>query len=78
MDNFEKTNKMNKYQFKTNINCGGCVAAITPHLDKEENIKEWKVNTASPTKELTVETEGLSAAEVKAIVEKAGYKAEEI
>lgn len=69
---------MKKYQFKTNINCGGCVANVTPHLNANENIKEWKVDTINPNKILTVETDNLKEDEVKAIVEKAGFKAEKI
>lgn len=66
---------MNTYQFKTNINCGGCVASVKPHLDKEPAIQSWKVDTANPQKTLTVET-ALTPVDVKAVVEKAGYKAE--
>ncbi len=25
---------MNTYKFKTNINCGGCIAGVTPFLNK--------------------------------------------
>lgn len=46
-----------KYQFKTNINCGGCMAAVKPHLDAQADIKEWEVDTKSPNKVLTVESE---------------------
>lgn len=69
---------MNNYQFKTNINCGGCIAAVTPHLNGNAEIKEWTVDTANPQKILTVKTESLSAEKVKEIVQKAGYKAEQL
>lgn len=67
---------MKQYQFKTNINCGGCVAKVTPVLNAEPQIKEWKVDTASPNKVLTVQTENLGEEEVKGLVQKAGFKAE--
>ena len=67
---------MKKYQFKTNINCSGCVANVTPHLNAAEGIKEWKVDTNHPSKILTITTEHLSTDELKRVVEKAGYKAE--
>jgi len=70
--------KFMQHQFKTNINCSGCVAAVTPHLNKEKNISDWNVDTADPAKILTVETDRLQAAEVQALVEKAGFKAEPI
>jgi copper chaperone len=63
-------------RFKTNINCGGCIKAVTPHLDKEAGINKWEVNTEHPDKILTVETDELSAEEVLAIIDKAGYEAQ--
>ncbi|RPD51136.1 MULTISPECIES: heavy-metal-associated domain-containing protein [Chitinophagaceae] len=68
---------MNTYQFKTNINCGGCIAAVTPHLEKLTEIVKWNVDTVNPQKVLTVETP-LPASEVKSAVEKAGFKAEQL
>lgn len=69
---------MKQYQFKTNINCSGCVAKVTPALNQNENIKEWKVDTNNPNKILTIESENLDEEAVKAIVQKAGFKAEKL
>lgn len=69
---------MKQYQFKTNINCGGCIAKVTPVLNAAPEIKEWKVDTINPNKILTVATESLKEDEVKAIVAKAGFKAENL
>ena len=69
---------MKQYQFKTNINCGGCVAKVTPVLNQSKEIKEWTVDTNNPNKILTVATENLGEEEVKAIVSKAGFKAESL
>ncbi len=66
---------MKTYQFKTNINCGGCIKAVTPFLEKAEAVEKWNVDISSPDKLLTVETHSLSADEVRSIVEKAGYTA---
>lgn len=71
-----KYDNMKEYQFKTNINCGGCVAKVTPSLNENADIREWKVDTANPNKTLTVQTENLKEEDVKAIVNKAGFKAE--
>ena len=65
-----------KHQFKTNINCGGCVAAVTPHLNGEKEITNWTVDTQNPSKVLTVESDNLSAEQVCQLVQKAGFKAE--
>ena len=69
---------MNQYQFKTNINCSGCVAKVTPVLNKNEQIKEWNVDTANPSKVLTVQTESLNEEQVKELVSKAGFNAESL
>ena len=67
---------MKELQFKTNINCGGCVAKVTPVLNAAEGVCEWNVDTANRSKILTIKTDSLSASEVIATVEKAGVKAE--
>ena len=46
-----------QFQFKTNINCGGCNASVKPHLDKAEGICHWEVDTANKDKVLTVKSE---------------------
>jgi len=68
----------NKLQFKTNINCGGCVAAVKPALDKAEGICEWNVDTANSDKVLTVDANGISEEQIVALIQKSGFKAEPI
>ena len=69
---------METLQFKTNINCGGCIAKVAPFMnEKKDIIKSWKVDTATPERVLTVETEA-GAEAVEAIVAQAGFKAEEL
>lgn len=67
---------MKTYQFKTNIKCGGCIAAVTPHLNAHTEIKQWKVDTDNKDKVLTVETDSLSHQAIAQIVKEAGYQAE--
>ncbi|WP_394990761.1 heavy-metal-associated domain-containing protein [Emticicia sp.] len=67
---------MKVIKLKTNINCGGCIASVTPFLNANPDIKKWEVDTISPQKVLTVQTEHLEANDVKSIVQKAGFKAE--
>ena len=67
---------MKTLKFNTNIKCMGCVEKVTPHLNSAEGIEKWEVDIYNPSKPLTVETENLSPEEVKAIVEKAGFKAD--
>ncbi|HEX8658633.1 MAG TPA: cation transporter [Hymenobacter sp.] len=66
---------MQTLKFKTNINCGGCIKAVTPTLNGEKAIQTWAVDTASPDKILTVATD-LSAEQVQALVEAAGFNAQ--
>lgn len=65
-----------KLQFKTNINCGGCVSRVKPGLDSTEGIREWNVDIDNQDKILTVQSEGITADEVIAIVQSKGFKAE--
>ena len=67
-----------EFQFKTNLNCGGCVSKVQADLDNENGISEWNVDTANSDKILTVKSQGISEEEVIAIVKKKGFKAEVI
>jgi copper chaperone CopZ len=67
---------MKKYQFKTNINCGGCIAQVTPYLNANNEIKHWSVDTTHKDKVLTVETDHLTNEMIATIVKNAGFKAE--
>jgi copper chaperone CopZ len=65
---------MNTLKFKTNINCGGCIKAVTPHLETIQEINSWNVDTSHPDKILTVITDTLSVEKVKQAVQFAGFK----
>lgn len=67
---------MKELSFKTNINCSGCVARVTPLLNEIKAIKEWKVDTANPSKILTVQVEEDAEAHVAEAVRKAGFTIE--
>ncbi len=69
---------MQSHRFKTNLNCGSCVAAVTPLLDGEGTIERWLVDTAAPEKTLTVEGEGIAPDRVQGLVAKAGFRAVEV
>ncbi len=68
---------METLKFKTNINCGGCIAKVTPALNETAGEGNWQVNTNIPEKILTVNTE----APADLIIEKvgaAGFKIAEL
>mgnify|MGYP001607720344 FL=1 len=69
----EKNNQ--DLRFKTNINCGGCVASVKPHLDNADGIWHWEVDTTKD-KVLTVKSEGITQEQEIETVQKAGFKIE--
>ncbi len=62
-------------QFKTNLNCESCVAAVKPFLDDVPNLIHWEVDTASSDKLLTVKGNNISLDSVAAAVANAGFVA---
>jgi copper chaperone CopZ len=66
----------NTLKFKTNINCGGCVAKVTPFLNDENGICHWEVDTTNKDKILSVHSEDITEEEVIQKVQEAGFKIE--
>lgn len=64
---------MKELKFKTNIDCQGCVNAVTPFLNKIPGIKIWSVDTNNPNKILTVQSLGATEEDIINIVKKAGF-----
>lgn len=64
---------MKTLQFKTNINCGGCIKAVTSALNQQAGAGNWQVDTANPDKILTVTADQLTPNEVIQAVEGAGF-----
>lgn len=62
--------------YKTNIKCNGCIATVTPFIEKNESIKKWSVDLENPDRVLTIELEGGEENEVKDLINEAGYEAE--
>jgi copper chaperone len=71
MNTNEKTLK-----FKTNINCSGCVAKVTPFLDETVGINHWNVDTENKEKILSVHLKGNNEEEIIHKVQEAGFKIE--
>lgn len=68
---------MKTLKFKTNINCGHCLATAKPFLDKIKNVQGWNVDTTVPEKILTVEGDHVEPENVIEMVQMAGYTAEQ-
>ena len=69
---------MTELLFKTNIKCNGCIATVTPFLDGEKQIQEWKVDLENPERILSVKSETLSPESIVELLKKAGYTAVEV
>jgi len=67
---------MTEYKFKTNINCGSCIKAVTPFLNELDNVELWKVDTDNPSKILSVQLDDTDVDSVLNAVRKAGYTIE--
>ena len=65
---------METLKFKTNINCGGCVKAVTPQLNQVDSIASWQVDTDNPDKILEVTSETGEQQPVMEAVKKAGFE----
>lgn len=67
---------METLKFKTNIKCGGCIAAVTPALNGIKEIAQWEVDVAQPEKILTVQGNNVAADVVVQALKEKGYNAE--
>ncbi|UOR05149.1 heavy-metal-associated domain-containing protein [Hymenobacter aerilatus] len=67
---------MNTLKFKTTINCGGCVRAVTGPLNEEPEITSWQVDTDNPDKILTVQGDNVQPEQVIRAVQEAGFEIE--
>lgn len=63
-------------KFKTNINCIGCVAKVTPFLNDADGICHWDVDTTNRDKILSVLSEGITEEDVIQKVQEAGFNIE--
>ena len=65
---------METLKFKTNINCGGCVKAVTPQLNQVDSIASWQVDTDNPHKILEVKSATGEQQPVMEAVKRAGFE----
>ncbi|WP_353482531.1 heavy-metal-associated domain-containing protein [Haliscomenobacter sp.] len=69
---------MESLKFKTNINCGSCVKAVTAFINEVEGVENWDVDTQNPDKILSVQGEGLQVANILEAVKDAGFEIVEL
>lgn len=70
---------METLKFKTNIKCGGCIAAVTPALNNLQGVAKWEVDTTNTDKILSIEAkDGLTANEVMETLKNKGYQAQKL
>ena len=70
---------METLKFKTNIMCGSCINTVAPVLNKIPAIKTWKVDTTTPSKILSIETDDTQIIEeILTSLNNVGYNAEQL
>ncbi|MGN6195505.1 MAG: heavy-metal-associated domain-containing protein [Ginsengibacter sp.] len=69
---------MKKYQYKTNIMCGSCIAKVSPVLNEIAGENNWDVDLKDPKRILTVSSNSDNENKIVTALQKIGYKAEEI
>ncbi len=69
---------MNTLKFKSNINCNVCLKRVTPALNEKEGVQKWEVDLEHTDRILTVETDNLTAADIKNTIAKIGFQIESI
>jgi copper chaperone len=62
-------------QFKSNIKCAACIEKVTLALNEVVGVGKWQVDTATPAKVLTIQTDTSEAVINEALKQK-GYKVE--
>jgi copper chaperone CopZ len=68
-----------KFTFNTNINCASCKATIEKAFDGRDLYSELEVNFSDPKRPATFTARGgVSAEDIRAVIESAGYKAEQV
>ncbi|RAK65897.1 heavy-metal-associated domain-containing protein [Hymenobacter edaphi] len=68
---------MKTLRFTTTINCQNCVRAVTPVLNELAGPGHWQVDTATPAKVLTVQSDTLTPGQVVAAVAEEGFEIQE-
>lgn len=62
-------------QFQTNVMCASCISKVTPILNELLGEKNWEVDTAAPTKILSIYKEDAIPSQIIETLNKIGYKA---
>lgn len=60
--------------FRTNLHCGSCIEKITPFLNAESGVENWKVDTDSEMKPLTVSGHHVDPSKIREAVKRAGFE----
>lgn len=78
METFKISEMKKTTTYKTNIKCNGCIATVTPFLEKSKNIDNWKVDLESSDRIMTVELKEDDHGEIENLIKEAGYQATRI
>lgn len=70
--------KETNMQFKTTLNCGGCVSKVQADLDQLVGVNQWDVAISHPDKILTVHSLQHTPQEIIQLIRSKGFTAEEL
>lgn len=65
-------------KFKTNIKCGGCIAAVSPTLDQAVGAGNWQVDLVDPGRILDIPSDNVDPQYIQKILAAIGYQAEAV
>jgi copper chaperone len=74
----EEVNTHASRQFKTNINCCGCLSKVLPVLNEKAGMGNWNIDVKSPDKILTIRSNQASADAITFEISKVGFTIESI
>lgn len=69
---------MESLKFKTNLNCGSCIKAVSGFIDAVQGVKDWSVDLQHPDKILTVTAEEGIEERIVEAVQDAGFEIVEL
>lgn len=69
---------MKQIHYKSNINCGSCVANVTNALNEAVGEGNWNVDIANKDKILTINSDTATKEQIEKSLNPIGYRIEEI
>lgn len=69
---------MKTSNYKTNINCTGCLSKVSPVLNSKKEIEEWEVDLSSSQKILTIKSNTMEEKDLINAITDIGFQIEKL